>query len=70
MIIKPGLNELMKIEGVNSRYELVIGVSKRARKLARNEASPLVEAKKDKFVSTAVEEMVAGKVKISSESEG
>lgn len=55
----PSFNEIKKVS--NSRYELVMLVSKRARKLVDGEP-PLVETTEDKPVSTAMEEILEGKI--------
>lgn len=55
----PSFNEIKEVS--NSRYELVMLVSKRARKLVDGEP-PLVETTEDKPVSTAMEEILDGKI--------
>jgi DNA-directed RNA polymerase subunit omega len=53
---------------VNSRYSIVMATAKRARQLI-DEADPMVEAEGKKPLSTAVEELHQGKIKILTEEE-
>lgn len=64
MMIKPGLNELMKMENVESRYTLVVAVAKRARELLNSDAEPLAESNSDKTVSVAINEMADGRIDV------
>lgn len=59
MIIYPPINELLS--KVDCRYTLVVQTAKRARQLIAGD-TPLVESKSNKPVSTAVEEIYAGKL--------
>ncbi|MGI5949686.1 DNA-directed RNA polymerase subunit omega [Peptoniphilus sp.] len=59
-MIIPSFEEIQEI--TNSRYELVMLVSKRARKLVDNNPK-LVETKSNKPVTIAIEEIMARKVK-------
>lgn len=58
-MINPSFEELKKIN--ESRYSLVMTVSKRARRLVDG-SKPLIESKTKKPVSLAIEEVMAGKV--------
>ncbi|MET3617365.1 DNA-directed RNA polymerase subunit omega [Peptoniphilus olsenii] len=59
-MIIPSFKEIR--EKTSSRYELVMLVSKRARKLVDNNPK-LVETKNQKPVTVAIEEVMAGKIK-------
>ena len=61
MIIKPTVTDLLKI--ANNRFELVIAISKRARKLAEGE-KPLTKVKERSTVTLAANEIAESKVKI------
>ena len=60
MILYPAIGDLMKL--VDSRYTLVCEVSKRARQLTLG-AKPLAQIDTNKDVTTAVQEVMDGKVK-------
>ena len=72
-MIHPSYVELMKVVNedviigeepvVNSRYSVVLATAKRARQLISG-AQPYAEAKCNKPLSVAVEEVYQGKVKI------
>lgn len=64
MMIEPGMDTLMK--KADSRYSLVVAVAKRARELANENVTPLVEVHDEceKNVSTAVKEAAEGYIKI------
>ena len=79
-MLHPSYTDLMKVvnqdveEGetnvVNSRYSIVLATSKRARQLINGE-SPLVDTKeKEKPLSTAIEELKEGRLKIIAENSG
>lgn len=79
-MLHPSYTDLMKVvnkdieEGetkiVNSRYSIVLATSKRARQLIDGDL-PLVHAKdKEKPLSTAIEELNEGKLKIIAENAG
>ena len=59
MIVKPSINELL--EKIDSRFELVIATSKRARQLA-NGAELLTKVKEESSVTMAAHEIAEGKV--------
>ena len=59
-MILPSFKELKEV--ADSRYELAILVSKRARKLI-DDNPPLVKTNSEKPVTIAIEEVMAGKVK-------
>ncbi|MDU5594896.1 DNA-directed RNA polymerase subunit omega [Peptoniphilus rhinitidis] len=59
-MIIPSFKELKEV--ADSRYELAILVSKRARKLI-DDNPPLVKTNSEKPVTIAIEEVMAGKVK-------
>ena len=48
---------------ISSRYSIVMATAKRARQIIGGE-EPLVQAKQDKPLSIAIEELVQGKIKI------
>ncbi|SCG83514.1 DNA-directed RNA polymerase subunit omega [Proteiniborus sp. DW1] len=58
-MLYPSINDLLK--NVDSRYTLVLLVSKRARQIVDG-AEPLVEPKSNKPVSIAVQEVSENKV--------
>ena len=60
MMIKHGISKLMK--EMDSRYTLTMIVAKRARELALDTTTPLVNTKSDKPVTVAVDEVAAGKL--------
>lgn len=73
-MLHPSYTELMNIVNedyiehgeipvVNSRYSIVIATAKRARQLIAGE-EPLVKPKNGRHLSTAVEELNEGKIKI------
>ena len=72
-MIHPSYTELMKVVNsevepgevpvVNSRYSIVMAISKRARQIIAGE-EPLVPAKGRKPLSIAVDELNQGKIKI------
>ncbi|MDO5715131.1 MAG: DNA-directed RNA polymerase subunit omega [Tissierellia bacterium] len=55
----PSFEEIKKV--TDSRYELVMLVSKRARKLVDGEP-PLIDAENEKPVTTAIKEVLRGKI--------
>ena len=75
-MLHPSYADLMKVVNsevevgeapvVNSRYSIVMATSKRARQLIAGE-EPLVEAKLDKPLSIAIDELNKGKIKIMAE---
>ncbi|MBR1442823.1 MAG: DNA-directed RNA polymerase subunit omega [Firmicutes bacterium] len=76
-MLKPSYAELMDVlnknteknDEVTSRYTIVIAAAKRARQLIDGD-SPMVEEKKGKPLSTAVEEIAEGKIQVVPEGEG
>lgn len=77
-MLHPSYTDLMKVVNsevevgeellVNSRYSIVMATSKRARQIIAGD-EPLVYAKNNKPLSTAVEELNSGEIKIISEEE-
>ncbi|NBJ92842.1 DNA-directed RNA polymerase subunit omega [Parablautia muri] len=75
-MLHPSYSDLMKVVNsdalpgeapvVNSRYSIVMATSKRARQIISGEES-LVNAKDEKPLSIAVEELNQGKIKILTE---
>lgn len=65
MMLRPAINDLLKKistkEHVGTRYELVIGVSKRARKINENDDIKMTEVNP---VSNAVKEIADGNVTV------
>ena len=76
-MLKPSYAELMEVlnkdtedsSEITSRYTIVIAASKRARQIIDGD-SPMVEDTKGKPLSTAVEEINAGKIKVVPEGQG
>lgn len=78
-MIHPSYVELMKVVNnttevgeepvVNSRYSIVIAASKRARQLIAGDEPMVARANGKKPLSTAVQELYEGKVKILGEDE-
>ena len=78
-MIHPSYVELMKVVDkttevgeepvVNSRYSIVIAASKRARQLIAGDEPMVARANGKKPLSTAVQELYEGKVKILAEGE-
>ena len=75
-MLKPSYAELMDImnkdseEHVTSRYTVVIAAAKRARQLIDGDDAMIEKPMENKPVSTAVEEIREGKIKIVPEGEG
>lgn len=77
-MLHPSYSDLMKVVNsevepgeapvVNSRYSIVMAASKRARQIIAG-SDALVDAKEEKPLSIAVEELNQGKVKILSDDE-
>ncbi|MCI8613675.1 DNA-directed RNA polymerase subunit omega [Parablautia intestinalis] len=75
-MLHPSYSDLMKVVNsdalpgeapvVNSRYSIVMATSRRARQIISGE-EPMVNAKDEKPLSIAVEELNQGKIKILSE---
>ena len=61
MMVKPSVNQLLDMEGIDNRYTLVIMTSKRARELASG-AVPKTQVKEESPVTLAVNEIAEGKV--------
>ncbi len=72
-MLHPSYTDLMEIVNgdveqgdapvISSRYSIVMATAKRARQIIGGE-EPLVQAKQDKTLSIAIEELVQGKIKI------
>lgn len=72
-MLHPSYTDLMEIVNgdveqgdapvISSRYSIVMATAKRARQIIGGE-EPLVQAKLDKPLSIAIEELVQGKIKI------
>ena len=72
-MLHPSYTDLMEIVNgdveqgdapvISSRYSIVMATAKRARQIIGGE-EPLVQAKQDKPLSIALEELVQGKIKI------
>lgn len=77
-MLHPSYSDLMKVVNsevepgeapvVNSRYSIVMATAKRARQIIGGD-EPLVNAKVDKALSIAVEELNQGQIKILSDDE-
>lgn len=61
MMVKPSVNELLNLEGIDNRYTLVVMVSKRARQIASGD-KPMTKVKEESPVTLAVNEIAEGKV--------
>ena len=61
MMVKPSVNQLLNIEGIDNRYTLVVMASKRARQIAAG-AAPKTSVKEESPVTLAVNEIAEGKV--------
>ncbi len=76
-MLRPSYAELMEVlnkdteetSEITSRYTIVIAAAKRARQLIDGD-SPMVEEKKGKPLSTAVEEIYESKIKVVPEGQG
>ncbi len=76
-MLRPSYAELMEVlnkdtedtSEITSRYTIVIAAAKRARQLIDGD-EPMVEEKKGKPLSTAVEEIYEGKIKVVPEGQG
>jgi len=76
-MLKPSYAELMEVlnkdaeevSEITSRYTIVIAAAKRARQLIAGD-EPMVEEKQGKPLSTAVEEIRQGKIKVVPEGQG
>jgi DNA-directed RNA polymerase subunit omega len=78
-MLHPSYSDLMKVVNsevepgeapvVNSRYSIVMATSKRARQLISGDWDPMIDGASDKPLSTAVEELYQGKIKIMTEEE-
>ena len=72
-MLHPSYTDLMEIVNgdveqgdapvISSRYSIVMATAKRARQIIGGE-EPLVQAKQDKPLSIAIEELVQGKIRI------
>lgn len=72
-MLHPSYTDLMEIVNgdveqgdtpvISSRYSIVMATAKRARQIIGGE-EPLVQAKQDKPLSIAIEELAQGKIKI------
>ncbi len=75
-MLKPSYAELMDImnkdseEHVTSRYTVVIAAAKRARQIIDGDEPMIEDPMENKPVSTAVEEIKEGKIKVVPEGEG
>lgn len=61
MMVKPSVNELLKIKGIDNRYTLVVMVAKRARQIAAGDKS-MTNVKEESPVTLAVNEIAEGKI--------
>ena len=61
MMVKPSVNQLLDIEGIDNRYTLVVMTSKRARQIAEGD-TPRTKVKEESPVTLAVNEIAEGKV--------
>ena len=61
MMVKPSVNQLLDLEGIDNRYTLVVMASKRARQIASGD-EPMTKVKEESPVTLAVNEIAEGKV--------
>ncbi len=61
MMVKPSVNQLLDLEGIDNRYTLVVMASKRARQIASGDET-MTNAKEESPVTLAVNEIAEGKV--------
>lgn len=61
MMVKPSVNQLLDLEGIDNRYTLVVMASKRARQIAAGD-EPMTKTKEESPVTLAVNEIAEGKV--------
>lgn len=61
MMVKPSVNQLLNLEGIDNRYTLVVMASKRARQIASGDI-PMTKVKEESPVTIAVNEIAEGKV--------
>lgn len=61
MMVKPSVNQLLKLEGIDNRYTLVVMASKRARQIAAGD-TPMTNVKEESPVTLAVNEIAEEKV--------
>ncbi len=61
MMVKPSVNQLLELEGIDNRYTLVVMVSKRARQIASGDET-MTSVKEESPVTLAVNEIAEGKV--------
>ena len=63
MMVKPSVNQLLKIKGVDNRYTLVVMTAKRARQIASG-AEVKTKVKEESPVTLAANEIAEGEVEI------
>lgn len=61
MMVKPSVNQLLDLEGIDNRYTLVVMASKRARQIASGDEA-MTNVKEESPVTLAVNEIAEGKV--------
>lgn len=61
MMVKPSVNQLLDLEGIDNRYTLVVMASKRARQIASGDEA-MTSVKEESPVTLAVNEIAEGKV--------
>lgn len=61
MMVKPSVNQLLDLEGIDNRYTLVVMTAKRARQIAEGD-EPKTKVKEESPVTLAVNEIAEGKV--------
>lgn len=61
MMVKPSVNQLLDLEGIDNRYTLVVMASKRARQIASGDEA-MTNVKEESPVTIAVNEIAEGKV--------
>ena len=61
MMVKPSVNELLKIKGIDNRYTLVVMTAKRARQIAAGDKA-MTDVNEESPVTLAVNEIAEGKV--------
>lgn len=61
MMVKPSVNELLEIEGIDNRYTLCVMTSKRARQISKGDKK-MTKSEEKSTVTIAANEIAEGKV--------
>ncbi len=63
MMVKPSVTDLLKLDKINNRFELVVITAKRARQINSGD-KPMTQANEESAVTLAANEIAEGKVEI------